>query len=79
MCVLNCRGLKNVAWNTQQQGMEVGSRDTGARLPMLESLLYFILAATNYSNLTDHAHLENGAANCYEVINVLICKVLKRM
>lgn len=57
--------LKNVAWNTQQQGMEVGSRDTGA-VPM-ESLLCFILAVTNYSISADlYAHLENGAANCYE-------------
>ena len=47
--------------------MEVGSRDTGARLPMLESLLCFILAAANYSISADlYAHLENGAANCYE-------------
>ena len=34
---------------------------------MLESLLCFILAATNYSVSADlYAHLENGAANCYE-------------
>ena len=47
--------------------MEMGSRDTGARLPMLEFLLCLILAATNYSISADlSSHLENGAANCYE-------------
>lgn len=55
-----------MAWNTQQQGMEVGAEIQEPDCQCWNPYSASFKAATNYSISADlYAHLENGAANCY--------------
>lgn len=67
MCVLNCRGAEKCGLEHPAARDGGGEQRYRSQIASAGILTLLILAAAKYSISADlYAHLENGAASCYE-------------